>query len=119
MYDIKVVREAMQKALALVGKEFDMEIKVGNITYDENTFTAKVNGSSIKEDGTVVSKYSQDFKLYCPEKADWLGKMIIMNGEPVKLIGYNSKARKYYIIGEKNGKQYGFTMVSFRMAKLM
>ena len=106
-------RTHIDKALAAVGKELGVNIKTGNCRYSSSTFTFKLEGIDLGEDGKAVSKGASDFVMLATSfglKPEDLGKEFVSRGETFKITGLNLKAKKYPIQAEmlSNGKNYKF-----------
>ena len=107
-------REHIDKALAAVGEELGVNLQLGNCRYTPGeSFTFKLEGLALGEDGKAVSKEASDFVMLATSfglKPEDLGKEFVSRGETFKITGLNLKAKKYPIQAEmlSNGKSYKF-----------
>lgn len=100
---LKLLREKMEKALLEVTKETGVEFKQGNISYNPEGFTMKlegtVEGGNTKEQRdleTAMVMYGIDKKEGFDNE---LGK--------ITLVGYKSRSTKYpFIVRTIDGKRY-------------
>lgn len=93
--DWNIIRDTLKDALDKAGKKLNLQFSFKNISYDEATFSTKIQ-ASIK-DGSVDDKYvtykanfearAWEFKL---EKSDFLTEFVFQ-GEKYKLIGWNNR----------------------------
>ena len=110
-----MLRDAMDRALAEVGKTHGVAFKVGNISYSANLATAKVEFAAVGEDGSVNTREAQDFErlytFYGFERDD-LGREFKSRGRTYKLLGLNQRARKNPVIVRDvvTGKDYKMTV---------
>ncbi len=107
---IKVIRLAMEKALAEVGEEYGVKISAGNATYTEDEVTFKVKANTIGSNGTVQSKEASNWSLYAPIHG--LGSLSVgdevkLQGKTFTIAGWNTRAKKSPInIDDSEGKGY-------------
>lgn len=96
-------RVEANKALEEVGKKLGLEIRVTNISYRDESFTAKVEAVQIGGKDKSASNYIEAARILgLPE----LGTEFDYFGKTYKIVGYNTKARNRPIIIENNGKRY-------------
>ena len=98
------VRHEVNGSLAELGERLGITLHLGNISYKDNTFTAKVEGCLAGFDAR-----SADWSDYCWKfglKEDWLGQTFAHGGEEYKIVGLNRRARKNPVIVELRGKTY-------------
>lgn len=106
----------IEAALKEVAKKHDVELKVGGGSWDDSTFSFKLEGGIIKSDGSVVTKESEDFKAratFYGLKPEHLGKVIKIDGERYEITGLSTRSRKYPIIVKRvrDGKPFKLTQV--------
>jgi hypothetical protein len=81
----------------------------GSISYNDQSFTMKIAITANAADGKAVSKQELDWdkyaNVYSLDKT-LLGKSILMNGKPYKIVGLNPKKRVKPVVIEGNGKTY-------------
>ena len=94
------IRKEMEAALKIASEKLGIQFRVGNISYNEKTFTAKVEAGLIDaETGVAVSKELEALKLYGPmyisEKLD-IDKVYThpLEGSKLKFIGYYPRKHK-------------------------
>jgi len=91
------LRAAIDAALAQVGEQFDLDIKLsGNASYTEGGINLKLYAAVAGS-----SKMAEDFKLYCDRyrlSPDDLGKEFSFNGERVTLLGAKPRSRTYPLV---------------------
>ena len=100
---VRYTRERIDAVLEELGKELGMKFHAGNATFTENSISFKLEASRIAEDGEVVSKKAENFRLYCSRwdlTEDDLGKHFSFGGDVFKLVGSNHRATRYPMIGE-------------------
>jgi len=115
------VTEEVNKALAEVGKELGINIvRKGNGTYDDSTFTFKVECALIGADGGVKSKTAEDFKKYATmyglKPTDFGRTFKTRDGKEFTICGLNTKASKN-TIHAKNVKGATFVFPSEQVKK--
>ena len=98
------VRHEVRKALTEVNETLGITLKIGNIRFDANTFTTKLEGTV-----TGFDQRSKDWADYCWKfdlEEDWLGQTIESGGEQYKIVGLRPRARKQQILVERDGETY-------------
>ena len=98
---LKEVREEMNKALEEVGKKYGVQFDTGNASFDEYSFTFKVNGKmTATEDGESVEK--KEWDKYCGMfglKPENFGQTIEANfGQKYQILGLKPSSRKNPIL---------------------
>ena len=112
---IKQVRISLAEAIAVVGDEFDISVKVGNISYNSEGFTAKVIGEETDNNGVsqkVIKDWQMAVKLKLVENR-WFNRMFSKSGETgrrVSVIGYDFNKRKYPLILQTIGGSAKYKM---------
>jgi len=99
------LRMDMQEKLDELSEEYSIEIKLGRITYTDNSFRASITGDEIAPDGTNrkrLADWHQAVKLG-RVKGEWLNKTIAGG---YKIVGYDFKKRSRSIILIKDGRMY-------------
>ncbi len=106
-------RELINKKLEEL-KEYGIGCTLGNIRYDDNSFTVKLTVSILSEEGKVKPEWVINW-----ESGDWikhglrenhLGQSFKFQGEWHKIVGCKSRRCKQGIIGKsmRDGKLYSF-----------
>ncbi|SED28814.1 hypothetical protein SAMN05216178_6628 [Pseudomonas saponiphila] len=106
--NLKVAREAIEKALS--GLDLGFEVKLGNISFLDDSFTCKIEASL---PGKVDRKSEKEKQMLAS-----MGRMYgidvtrepFINGRGVcKLVGFNTRAPKNpWIVVHGDGKQYKY-----------
>lgn len=98
-----------QYALDFLG---DLKAQVGNAVFSNNTVTFKVELATIAENGEVLDKATESFKLLAEMnglKPDDLGKSFKHNEHTFTVCGFNPKSVKYPVIAKReDGRSYKF-----------
>jgi len=94
--ECELMRDEMNLALAKIAQKYDVSMKVGNITYDELGFTAKVEAKHNSVNGMSIEE--AEFRNYCYQfgfsPAEY--KMCVCyDGVEYALVGFFPKGRKY------------------------
>ena len=119
---LNTLRTEMNEALKGIAEKYGMTISAEKATYGSTYASFKVELALTKEDGTVLSKEAEAFRMYANlfgMKPDDLGREFEVAGKRYKLAGYMASKRKFPFLAEclTDGKEYGFTE-SFIKGKL-
>jgi len=111
----KQVRMAMAEALAKVAKDFDVDVKVGHMTFNGTSLRATVHVDE-HGDGGLPAKYKADWdeaEGMNIVKKEWFGVETFDNGRKFnsvrfKVVGYDFNKPKNCIVLQRqdNGKIY-------------
>ena len=105
---LRHIRKKLQVHLDQLQKELGIELELGNITFEANSFTGKLKGTIEGHD-----QQAEDYKQYArffDLKLEWLGQPVRWTGGKVFTIkGLNTKARKNKVVIQANGKNYSTT----------
>ena len=109
--EVQELRSELNKVLDKFNKTSKIQMELQNATFGD-TVTFKLIGSPVI-DGVVKTQEHFDFKKKLPyhgisELA--LNYKFIHEGDPIKLVGFDSRARKYNIIYEHNSEKYKCTI---------
>lgn len=113
--NLRLLRAAIDDALAPVATQFNISLKCGNASYRPERVTFKVEGALIDSNtGVAMTKERQDFVQYAPLEgipADKLDKVFKFRNEAYVITGYKSKSWKNPILGKNTstGKTYKFS----------
>lgn len=94
--NLRQLRADMNQALDAVAQKHGITIKAGNARFTENNVTFKIEAGIIGSDGIAKSKERIALEKLYPQYADKAVKLMGKRG-PVsgKVVGYNSRAKKY------------------------
>jgi|TARA_R110000787_G_scaffold150692_3_gene264611 hypothetical protein len=116
---LKLLRPEIDKSLAELSERFGITLKIGNIRYDDDTFTSKIEASLVGAD-LKANDWSKHFWRFGMEE-DWLGRTFEYDGDgqDYKIVGLKSRARKNQILIERLGKTYRVdaAMICLKMGK--
>ncbi len=111
---LRKINKRIESALAVVAKEFGIDIKTGSsyIKEEGDTATTKVEIRVIDKDGNAFDEDAANFKVFAEEfglKPEDLGKTFITNFIEYTITGLKPRNRKYPIlVVNKKGKCYKF-----------
>ncbi len=118
---VQQIRMSLAQAIAGVGAKYDINIKVGNITYSDTGFTAKVIGEETDDNG-VSQQTLRDWKMAV--KLDlvedrWFDRVFCREGglgKRCSVIGYDFKKRKYPLLLQMvgGGVKYKMNVSDFK-----
>ena len=106
--EIETLRREINEALKPLEEKFNVSFKLGNIHYTDKEFSSKLNCNV----GTRDSFRKIHFERYCRNyglRPEHFGKILFLQGKPLKIVGIRTSARKYPIICEKDGQEYVYT----------
>ena len=113
--DFKAFRKDVNKALEEVAKKYGITLESGNISYDANSFTMKLNGKRGDVDVDRIN-FENGVKYMPGITADDYRRQVKLNGKDYVIIGVKP-GNKFSIICERSdGKQYGFTLAAILQA---
>lgn len=99
------LRADIQRALDGVASEHGITLDLGNIGFQANTFTAKINGTiaGFDQSHEHYLQYCDQFNL----DASWLCESFTHDdGKRYSVVGLKPSSRKYPVVVERNGKRY-------------
>jgi hypothetical protein len=101
---LKQVRREVEKALAEVNETLGITLEIGHISYEDNTFTARLKGSvsGFDQRSTEWAVHFQRFGM----EEDWLGQTLSYNDQSYKIVGLRPRARRQQILVERDGETY-------------
>jgi len=107
---LRVLRNEIDQALKPVGEKHRIVLACGKCTYSEGYATFRLEASEVKEDGTVVTRESEDFKRCCQLFAlneEDLGKTVVVSGNTYTIEGLNLNSNKFPILVKRSdGKRF-------------
>ncbi len=110
--DFKRFRDDVVKALNEVSKTYGLEIKAGNISYDENSFSMKLNCTRTDRD-VNKSNFENNLKYmnlsgFSFEPDDY-GRIVNIKGRSYTICGFKPGNKYNVILQRDDGAEYGFT----------
>jgi len=94
---LREVRVKVDEALGPIGKELDIKLSLGNMTYSDYNASGKIK-IEVVENGQIMTKeYTNLLDFADLHKID-LDTIYKLNGRPVILTGYSWKAPKYPVL---------------------
>lgn len=116
--NFKAFRNDMNNAMEDLAKKYNITLHAGNISYDNSTFTIKVEGKRNDID-VAKAQYMEalNYMKYYGFTEDDYQKEFISNGKQYSIIGFKP-GNKYDVIAKRyDGKQ--FAMVSSGVLKAL
>lgn len=104
----KDFRSAIDPVLKNMGARAGMDIKLGNISYDSDGFTAKITAKVLGENGESAEyvQWQKNAVAY-GLRQEWFGCQFSMEGKTYKIKGINTSARKNVVlIEDTQGRTY-------------
>lgn len=112
-FDFDGFRRDFKEAISELEKKYNLEVSLGNISYDSTSFSTKLSAVSL-EGG--ADKYEVEFKKYCTiygyTESDYKRKVKI-NGKIGEFIGFIPKGRKYRYLVKIGEDQYRTSEINF------
>jgi hypothetical protein len=108
---LKHLRKQIQGALDDIADVEKLKLRLGNISYSDVGFTARITAEELDSDGGSKKDQKEwdDAVRYGFVKSEWMNKIVMdFNRKRYTVVGYNFKKRKYPVIIEslENGKRY-------------
>lgn len=108
---LQAFRVDFQSTVKELEEKYKAQIKLGNITYGDISFTAKVevtSGANQKE--VEKNRFLDDLKTYGYRypviELDHFENGLDYYGEKIRIVGFKPRSRKYPILYSLNGKRY-------------
>jgi len=103
----------MNEALKAIAEKHGLDIKVGNMTYTADDINVKVTLRLDDAESPLVKAYNTYKDL---ENLPPINTIISVNGKKIKVVGYNTRARKYPIVIKdvKNHQEYKISAEQLR-----
>lgn len=106
--NLKTLRVDITAALDEVAKKHGIDLSIGNISFSANEFTTKLTakGSDNKTENAEMDFQRGAIRIGI--KSEAYGKHFTLGGDTFKLVGINTRAKKYPLLGINgaNGKTY-------------
>jgi hypothetical protein len=125
--EVTRLRSAMEHALAPVGTQFGIELKIGTIHYSPTAreFHARLSGTGHVDPAVRDDKERREFTvvgvfesggLLKPE--DW-HRELTLNGKQYRIVGWNGRSRKNPVQLERDGRRYhtSAAMLAFALGR--
>ena len=111
--DWDAFRVDFNEAVKGLKDKYNITLTTGTIRYTPSSFSMPVKGLISDWD---ISGEEAEFKRLCNmfgKKPEDYGKTFTSNGKVLKLVGFNTRARKYPFVGEEvgTGRRYKFMKV--------
>ena len=108
--NLRALRVDFQSAIDAVAAKHGLTGKLGNIRFGATDFTCKMTVETSGAAEVKTNNDAKDFRLYAEMSglsADDFGKEFKYSGKTLKIIGYNTRAKKYPIsLEDTRGKKY-------------
>ena len=109
---IESFRKSFAETVKALEIDYSCAIKLGNITYDNQSFGSKMEVITQNEEGEIESKERIDYRAKCrffDLEPKWLDASFRANNKDWKIVGLKPRSRKRPVIAESaNGKKYVF-----------
>jgi len=109
---IESFRKSFAETVKALEIDYSCAIKLGNITYDNQSFRSKMEVITQNEEGEIESKERIDYRTQCHFfglEPEWLDASFRADNRDWKIVGLKPRARKRPVIAESaNGKKYVF-----------
>ena len=118
--NLQDLRGEIAEALKEVSEKFNIDIKLGHITYSATNFSTRLSVATKSDDGVALTKEAMAFERnskWDGIKAEALGETFRFRGEVYTIAGWNTRARKYPVQAtRRDGSKAGFVPVTVRVA---
>ena len=108
--DFNALRLEIDSALASLGQKYGVNFHAGNVSYNSQCATFKLEITTLGDGGTVETKEAKDFKLYASSygfKPEDLGRVFKFQGSDYKITGLKPRSRNCIcIMGVNNNRAY-------------
>jgi len=116
---LKVLRKDIDSALKSVADKHGLSLMLGNIRFNEESFTGKLEARVTDKPGETTM--AADFRALAHSyglSPSLLGQVLSINGKRYKIVGLKPRNRKYPVIAESvaTGKRFKFAAFSVRSA---
>jgi len=104
--NLKEIRADIDEALVGVGEKYGIELSAKNASFTPNTCTFKLELGVVGSDGVTSSKEAESYKVNAGLfglDPNWLGETFTANGKTFKVIGLNTRAKKYPVVVQEVG----------------
>lgn len=113
----QVIREKLNSTLAEVGASLGVGLKLGPGSFDKDSISFKLDVTAMGENGEIVDIREMDWKKYAESfglKPGWLGKNFRSVSGNHKIIGLDTRKRKYPVITECLGLTYKHSVINVK-----
>ena len=103
---LPLLRKEINDALEAIGAKLGVALKLGNIRYNDMTFSAKLEAAVVQKDAPSqdpsMIKYAADYKRWAPIYG-WpisllTGGSVVYGGKSYAILGYNTRGKRYPIV---------------------
>lgn len=111
--DLEGIRWHLEQALADIGFEYGIELKLGTMRHDNFSFTATLKGRKTEVNGK--SGEQLEFEKYCGKfsvPAEYYGKEFAKDGKTMRVVGINQRAKKFPVIIQNTETQEKYRMTA-------
>ena len=118
---VKMLRKAMEEALAPLEESFKVKLLMDNCNFTESYCNFKVGFADVAEDGEVQSKEVKEFKMFAAtyglEPTD-LYRTFTVRGTEYKITGLSTRKPKYPLLADRvrDGAKFKFPVDQVVMA---
>jgi hypothetical protein len=109
---IRTIQDKIQRAIAEIEKEEDVEISFGSRRFDSSMYSTKMTVKTTAQDESTViavdsvnTRMSQSYGF----SENIIGKTFTINGNRHIITEFKTRNRKYPIITQSNGRGYKHT----------
>ena len=111
----KQFRDEVNDALKPLIEKYGIDITIGTISFNSDTFSIPLKGKALDASGTAVAD-TNNFQRYCTlfglEPGD-LGRKFMSRGETYEIIGVSPNRPKYPIdVMRSDGKRFKYTRLN-------
>lgn len=106
--EFKELRERIEKDLSKLSEDYGIEIKAGNIKYEQNSFNITLNATKKEVNGKSFeqAEFEKLCRIYGLTADDYMRK-IALSGKTYFICGFSRGASKYpIIVKDAYGKQF-------------
>lgn len=110
---VRQLRDQLEDHLKVIEADLGFKVHVGNASYTNNSVTFKVEMASVADDGTVLNRDADAFRVNAGLfglKPEDLGKVIRSHGKTFKITGIATRSRRCPILVEEVGTGKGYKL---------
>lgn len=106
--EFKELRERIEKDLAVLADDYGINIKAGNIKYEQNSFNITLNATKKEVNGKSFeqAEFEKLCRIYGLTAEDYLKQVTIL-GKQYVVCGFSKSASKYpIVVKDAYGKEF-------------